>query len=134
MKSIRQNNLGLTKRYLRKTTPNGRKYIHRLVWEEHNNACLLSWGDIHHKNHNTLDNVIENLEAMMDSHHAVLHHTKDMSDRICYACNTNKTSADSKGRLVWRKHPVTKQKWLCHKCYCTVQNKRRWREYKLSLS
>jgi hypothetical protein len=124
--------LGLTTQgYLRKTTHDAtkqdkRKLVHRLVWEEYHKACLLSWSNVHHINHIKTDNRIENLEAMMNRYHPALHHTKDMSDRICFVCGTNKTSCDSKQRLVWRKHPITKQKWLCHKCYCTIQNKRRW--------
>jgi hypothetical protein len=46
---------------------------HRLVWEVCNRACLLPWAHVHHKNKNTWDNKIENLEAMMYYHHKELH-------------------------------------------------------------
>jgi len=46
---------------------------HRLVWENHNNAILLPWADIHHKNHIRTDNRIENLEAMTKGQHTALH-------------------------------------------------------------
>jgi hypothetical protein len=42
---------------------------HRLVWEEYNNAILLPWADVHHKDKNTSNNKIENLEAMMNYQH-----------------------------------------------------------------
>ena len=45
---------------------------HRLVWEEHNNAILLPWADVHHINGIKTDNRIENLEAMMKHQHASL--------------------------------------------------------------
>jgi hypothetical protein len=46
---------------------------HRLVWETHNKATLLSWTDIHHKNENILDNRIENLEPMFHGDHSRYH-------------------------------------------------------------
>ena len=126
MKVTKYNNLSQS--YVRKTTPDGRKYLHRLVWEEYNKACLLHWITVHHINHIKTDNRIENLEAMMHSDHVILHKTKDMNDRVCINCKTKQTAKDKKGFLVWRKHPKTKEKWYCHKCYCAIQNKRRWTE------
>lgn len=46
---------------------------HRLIWEQANNACLLSWGDVHHKNGKRNDNRPENLEAMMKGIHSIIH-------------------------------------------------------------
>lgn len=42
---------------------------HRLVWEEANNAILLPWSHIHHKNGIRDDNRPENLEAMTKGQH-----------------------------------------------------------------
>jgi len=42
---------------------------HRLVWEQHNNAVLLSWSHVHHINGKRDDNRIENLQAMMKHDH-----------------------------------------------------------------
>jgi hypothetical protein len=58
---------------------NIKKYVleHRLVWENHNKAVLLPWADIHHKNGNTLDNRIENLELMSHSQHRLIHVKED---------------------------------------------------------
>lgn len=42
---------------------------HRLVWEQHNHACLLPCAHVHHKNYVKHDNRIENLEAMMHRDH-----------------------------------------------------------------
>src|SRR5262245_12861463 len=47
---------------------------HRVVWEEANNAMLLPWGIVHHKDGNRQNNNITNLEAMMRSTHCSLHH------------------------------------------------------------
>jgi hypothetical protein len=46
---------------------------HRLVWEQYHNVCLLSWAHVHHKNGIKYDNKIENLEAMMEGKHAIIH-------------------------------------------------------------
>ena len=46
---------------------------HRLIWEEHNKACLLPWGHIHHINHIKNDNDIKNLQGMTNSQHSRLH-------------------------------------------------------------
>lgn len=46
---------------------------HRILWEEYNNACLLHWGHIHHKNGNKLDNRIANLEALTKAQHSKIH-------------------------------------------------------------
>ena len=46
---------------------------HRLVWEVFNDACLLPWGVVHHKNGIKDDNRPENIEAMTRSQHSSLH-------------------------------------------------------------
>lgn len=55
-----------------------RGYIreHRLVWEQHNKACLLPWADVHHKNKQRSDNKIENLMAITHSQHTTTLHQK----------------------------------------------------------
>ena len=42
---------------------------HRLVWEEHYNAILLPWADVHHKDENKENNVWYNLQAMTHTTH-----------------------------------------------------------------
>lgn len=46
---------------------------HRLVWEEHNNAYLLSFAHVHHINGDTLDNRIENLQVLSRAEHSHIH-------------------------------------------------------------
>jgi hypothetical protein len=98
---------------------NNKRYVleHRLVWEEYNKAILLPWGHIHHKNEIKNDNRIENLEAMMGYQHPT-HHKKDMSDRRCSICNTDKGEVykhkNGTEYISWRK---LNNGWLCRKCY-----------------
>jgi hypothetical protein len=48
-------------------------FEHRYVWEKFNKAILLPWGVVHHKNEIKTDNRPENLEAMMNYQHFILH-------------------------------------------------------------
>lgn len=111
--------------YMRLNLQNGKKdprvLEHRIIYEKHYKCCLLSWIQIHHKNHNKKDNRPENLEPLTAKQHAQKHR-KDMSDRLCIVCDSGNTLI-YKGRPVWRRHPVTKQKWVCNKCADRI----RWR-------
>ena len=56
-------------------TDDGYVMEHRLVWEQHYNAVLLPWADVHHINGDKLDNRVENLQAMMHGDHTILTRT-----------------------------------------------------------
>lgn len=96
-------------------TSDNRILEHRLVMEQHLGRKLKPYEHIHHKNGIKTDNRIENLELLTNQKHGSLH-TKDMSDRICLVCNSNKTYTDKSGHLIWRKHPITKEEFVCGKC------------------
>lgn len=60
---------------------------HRLIWEEHYNAILLPWANVHHINGNKQDNRIENLNAMTNWKHTTIHnlgtkHSEETKKRI----------------------------------------------------
>jgi len=102
---------------------NGCVLVHRLVWEEHNNAMLLCWVDVHHINGNIHDNRIDNLEAIFHDEHARQHKYKDMENRFCSICN-RKTTYQTRGRPDWR---IINEKYICGRCYKKIWNSRRVR-------
>ena len=51
------------------------KYLHRLIWEDFYDCKVPEGYNIHHKNHNKLDNCILNLQLINASEHIKLHMT-----------------------------------------------------------
>jgi len=58
--------------YLRCTT-GGREYLHRQVWMDHHGARIPPGHDIHHVDHNKLNNHPSNLRLLTASEHTKLH-------------------------------------------------------------
>lgn len=73
-------------RYRQVTAPDGRKMLeHRLVMEQHVGRRLHSDEQVHHINHNRLDNRIENLELVSSYEHG-LRHTVLPTEKACEIC------------------------------------------------
>ena len=49
---------------------NGYAYVHRLVFQEYYQCCMLPWGDVHHKDGNKDNNNPSNLQGITDWDHA----------------------------------------------------------------
>ena len=93
-------------------------YEHRLVMEEHLGRYLESKEIIHHKNHNKLDNRIENLEIVSPITHNLIHAVKDMVGRQCSVCGSKETLMVKKKLIGLRPHWLKiGDKLACMKCY-----------------
>ena len=78
------------------------------------------------------NNDISNLQLVDRSKHLTIHNNereytrKDMTGTICIECGSDKTYPDTRtGEPHWMKHPITKEEYVCEKCYKRIkfQNK-----------
>ena len=107
---------------------NGYVLEHRLVMEKYLGRYLQTKELVHHINHDRVDNRLDNLHLTNRAAHFKLHRLMapdvDMSDRVCIECNSNKTwQVYKNGRKSWRwlRHPVTKQQWVCGRCWQKIK-------------
>ncbi len=129
-KTKRQNSLGNRRRqhlYWQVMTMQGYRYEHRVVMEDAIGRKLGRKEHVHHKNGNTLDNRLENLELLSASAHAHEHglkradHCRQMarlapgqwSRRFerCVECQTTRSKHAAKG--------------ICCACYIKRYNRRK---------
>ena len=114
---------------------------HRLVMEKYLGRYLDPKETVHHKNHDTLDNRIENLQlAHNQSDHVLIHkeeRRKDIENRICAICNgktvirtNNVRHKRLDGRIIeytytylnWYRNPLDKSQWVCESDYGIIRN------------
>lgn len=73
-------------RYRKVNTPDGRNMMeHRWVMEQHLGRELLPTEQVHHINHNRLDNRVENLEVVTTAEHGK-RHTIHPTTKPCVVC------------------------------------------------
>lgn len=82
--------------YRKIKTPDGRNMLeHRWIMEQHLGRRLERWEQVHHRNHNRLDNRIENLELVTVSEHGERHTWRPLMTE-CPICGTEFTPHKTK--------------------------------------
>lgn len=100
---------------------NDRVAEHRLVVEAREGRYLLPIEEVHHINRIKTDNRSENLMLFANSSEHSKYEMlgnkiakKDMSNRFCLLCNSNKTYTDKKEYAYWYKF---ENGFICNKCH-----------------
>lgn len=106
-------------------TKQGYIRLHRLIMSEHIGRPLKENEEVHHKDGNTFNNDLSNLELLDHSVHSSLSAIKDHGDRNCFECGVDKTTM-KKDHKTGKYYPYwinIENKWFCRKCGRRIKKK-----------
>ena len=92
----------IRKQYDIRTKKEKKQFLHRVIWEDYNGP-IPKGHVIHHKNLNSLDNSIENLECIPEyEHHKKfhrLHRVRQTIDKMCERCGSEYKATTKRSRF-----------------------------------
>ena len=104
----------------------------RYLMEQHLGRKLTNEEEVHHKDHNKMNDVIENLEVKNKTAHRREHNIKPIIIEHCYICGSN-IIVDSKKRANhYRSKNKNPDKWFCSKHCSGIFGQKEQQNRKLS--
>ena len=104
----------------------------RYLMEQHLGRKLTNEEEVHHKDHNKMNDVIENLEVKNKTAHRREHNIKPIIIEHCYICGSNIIVDSRKRANHYRNKNKNPDKWFCSKHCSGIFGQKEQQNRKLS--
>ena len=104
----------------------------RYLMEQHLGRKLTNEEEVHHKDHNKMNDVIENLEVKNKTAHRREHNIKPTIIEHCYICGSNIIVDSRKRANHYRSKNKNPDKWFCSKHCSGIFGQKEQQNRKLS--
>lgn len=104
----------------------------RYLMEQHLGRKLTNEEEVHHKDHNKMNDVIENLEVKNKTAHRQEHNIKPTIIEHCYICGSNIIVDSRKRANHYRSKNKNPDKWFCSKHCSGIFGQKEQQNRKLS--
>lgn len=104
----------------------------RYLMEQHLGRKLTNEEEVHHKDHNKMNDVIENLEVKNKTAHRREHNIKPIIIEHCYICGGNIIVDSRKRANHYRSKNKNPDKWFCSKHCSGIFGQKEQQNRKLS--
>lgn len=104
----------------------------RYLMEQHLGRKLTNEEEVHHKDHNKMNDVIENLEVKNKTTHRREHNIKPIIIEHCYICGSNIIVDSRKRANHYRSKNKNPDKWFCSKHCSGIFGQKEQQNRKLS--
>lgn len=104
----------------------------RYLMEQHLGRKLTNEEEVHHKDHNKMNDVIENLEVKNKTAHRREHNIKPIIIEHCYICGSNIIVDSRKRANHYKSKNKNPDKWFCSKHCSGIFGQKEQQNRKLS--
>lgn len=104
----------------------------RYLMEQHLGRKLTNEEEVHHKDHNKMNDVIENLEVKNKTAHRREHNIKPVIMEYCYVCGSDIIVDSRKRANHYRSKNKNPDKWFCSKHCSGIFGQKEQQNRKLS--